>query len=86
VNGEPGDIRVGHLDLTGVQSRTDTEAHLADSISDCAGTGDGAGGTVEGGEEPVAHRLDLSSSKTFELSTDHLTLMLEQRAPALICS
>ena len=43
VNGEPGDIRVvGYLDLTGVQPRTDTEAQLADSISDRAG--DGAGG------------------------------------------
>jgi len=84
VDGNPGNVRVGYLDLTGVEAGTDTQAKLADRVPNGAPTGDGTSGAVEGSQEPVAHGLDFSASEAFELTTHEMTMALKERAPALI--
>ncbi len=60
VHGHAGDVVVDELDLAGVDAGADGEG--GEGVADGGGAADGAGGAVEGGEEAVAHGLDLAAA------------------------
>ena len=69
-DGDPADLPVDDLDLSGVDAGPNLEPQLTDTRGDRTRTADGPGGPVEGGEEPVAGGVDFDAAVTFELTTD----------------
>src|SRR5215218_6648361 len=61
VHAHPGDVIVRQLNLSGVDACTYFDAEPTRPIADLARTADRSRRAVEGGQEAIPHRLDLSS-------------------------
>src|ERR1700753_23847 len=53
-------------------------------VADGGGAADGAGRAVEGGEEAVAHRLDLATAVDGELAANDGVVALDEVAPGAV--
>src|SRR2546423_11251893 len=82
VDGDAADVIAADFDLAGVDAAADVEPELTGGIADRTGTLEGPGGSVEGGEEAVAGRLDLAASEAYELAADGRVVTVEQITPA----
>ena len=70
MHGNPADLLVGGLGLSGVQACPDRDAQLGDCRDDRVGGANRLGRLVKGREEPVSGRIDLSTAEPVELSAD----------------
>ena len=80
----PRDLVAAELALAGVQARAHVEAERATHVRDRPRAADRARRPVEGGEEPVAGRVDLAPAEALELATHERVVALEQLAPAAV--
>ena len=62
MNGDPADLIAGQLDLADVHARAHLQPDLRGRCGDRFGTPNGAGGTIERREEPVARAIDLATA------------------------
>src|SRR5207253_2547559 len=67
VDGDPGDLSVHELALTGVEPGTDVDAEVTDSVGDRLRTAHGPRRSVERGEEAVACGIELAPARACEL-------------------
>src|SRR5262249_49759008 len=81
VHGHAGDVRSSQFDFADVYSGADSQTKLTRGISDRTRTLHPACGSVEGREETVAGRLDLTTSEPLELATQSRIMTVEQIAP-----
>src|SRR5271163_1708458 len=81
VNREPGQIILNEPDLTSVHARSDLNAEDLARIDDRLSAANRAGGTVEGGHEAIAQRLDLPAAPTSELLTHRFVVAIQQLTP-----
>jgi hypothetical protein len=58
MHGDAADVVLAQLDLAGVQARPELEADAGQLVAKRGGTVDRSSGAVEGGQDPVAGRLD----------------------------
>src|SRR5262245_27335836 len=70
VDRHPEDVVAYELDLTGVDPDPDLQPDRRQFVADRGGAADRPGRAVEGGQEPVPHRLDLSPAVDLELAAD----------------
>src|SRR5689334_21628625 len=84
VHHDSGEVVASHLTFTGVQSRPDLEAEALHIPGDLARAADRAGGTVEGSEETIPDRLDLTSVEACERSAHCDVVLIEQLSPLTI--
>src|SRR5215207_505328 len=70
MHGDSADVIVYELALAGVQTGARFETESTRLVHDRLGAADCSSRPVEGGEESVAHRLDLTSAESLELTTD----------------
>ena len=82
VDRDASDVPVDEVDLARVQADSHVDADRAEGFVDRLCASDRAGGTVEGREEPVTRRLDLSSFEPVERSTDELVVLGEELSPS----
>ena len=81
VDRDPGDLLADDLALAGVQAGADLEPELAYGGSDRLRAADCSDRPVEGGEEPVAGRVDLATAEAAELLADERVVAFDA-APA----
>jgi hypothetical protein len=81
VHGDPSDLGADHLDLAHVDARPDVDAHALQAPDDLDGTVDRSTWLIEGGEEPVASRIDLPPSMLAELSPDEGVVSCQELPP-----
>jgi hypothetical protein len=58
MHGDPADVTVAKFDLAGVQPDPDPQADPTQLVPERGRAPDGSPGTVEGGQDPIAGRLD----------------------------
>jgi len=80
-DGEPPDVVAVKLDLTRVQTSPHLKPKSPHPLHDGLRAIDSAGRTVERGEEPVAHRLDLAAAEPRELGADDAVVLLPELPP-----
>jgi hypothetical protein len=78
------EIVTDDLALPGVQTATDLEAERLNSLPDCAGTANRAGGAVEGRQETIAGGVDLAPAMLLQYLADFAMERPEQFAPRTI--
>src|SRR4029077_2706225 len=81
VDGHPTNVVAAELALARVQPGPHVKAQGPDPVPDRAGALDCAGGAVEGGEEAVAQRLDLTAAEPIELAARELVVAFDQLSP-----
>src|SRR5262249_275358 len=69
------------FNLAGVQPGPHCDAESSGLVADGAGAADGSGWPVEGGQEAVAHGLDLAAPKASEVATHHGVVLVETMTP-----
>ena len=84
VDGDPGDVVASELDLAGVEAGPDLEPLRSDGVADRERGADRARRSVEGGEEPVACRLDLAPAEPLQGEPDDPVVRRERLAPARV--
>ena len=72
---DPADIVSHKFDLSGVQSSTDFDPELSDSVADIAGATNCARRAVENRDKGIADGIDLASAETRQLLS-HQSVML----------
>jgi len=82
VDGDPRNIAVLDVDLSGMEPAAHLNAERANLLDDGRGATHGAGGTVKGRQKAIAQGLDLAASETGELLADDIILAIEDSAPA----
>ena len=75
---DSADVLAAQFDLSGVNPGADFDPEGSDSVPDCAGAIDRAGGPVEGGQRAVAGCLDLDAAKTAQLRAYDSVVAVEQ--------
>ena len=78
---EPGDVVASEFDLAGMKPGPDVQSQRFGSDDDLRRAANGVRATVEGGEEPVAHRLDLATAVALEGGPDEGVVVVGQLAP-----
>src|SRR5207253_2076141 len=84
VDSDSADFRVDDLAFARVKTNAHFEIKLANRVDNRAGTPDGTGWPVEGGEEAVAGRVQLAAAKPGELTTNEGMMTREQATPGAI--
>jgi hypothetical protein len=84
VDRHPADVVAEQLDLAGVDPDPDLDPDRRQLLADGSRTADRPRRAVEGGQEAVAHRLDLAAAVELELAADDRVVALEQLAPARV--
>jgi len=84
VDRQPGDRLAFALDLAGVQPGPDLDADVAHRLPDRAGTPDGPGGPVEGGEEAVPGGVHLAAAESLQQLPSAGVMLLEQVPPTAV--
>jgi hypothetical protein len=84
VDGDTPDAPIQHLDLTCVEASSDLDPERPDGIGKLLGTPHGPCGAVEGGQEAITGRLDLSSAEAVEVCTYQPVVGLPQVEPSLV--
>ena len=78
------DVTLARLHLTCVQPGPDLNVERAQRGAEVKSTGDGAGRGVEGGEHPVAGRLDDAPAAAIDVLRCHLIVVVEQLTPTQV--
>src|SRR6201985_2573500 len=86
VDGDAADVVVAQLDLARVYARPHLETQAPQDVADRHGTPDGAGGSVEPGEEAVACGVDLTAVEALKLPPDLGVVPAEQVLPSLVAN
>src|SRR4029450_10928400 len=81
---DAGDLSLVQLALAGVHACAKLETECPDATDDLLGAPDGAGGPVEGGEEPVARGVALGAAEAGKLPPDESVVPLEELAPCAV--
>src|SRR5262250_474970 len=84
VHGDPPDVVLHQLAFTRVESGPDLNPQGTDRIADGAGAADCPRGAIEGREEAVPHRLDLSTPMPFEFPSYYPIVRIEECAPRTV--
>src|SRR5207247_8916763 len=84
VYGHPAYVPGAQLALARVEPGAHLEAEARDLVRDARCAADRARRAIEGGEESVAHRLDLPPSVAVDLVAHELVVAVEQLPPATI--
>jgi len=84
VDPDAGDLTAATLDLTGVKTGTDVQAERTHTLTKYERTADGAGGTVERREHPVARELWNLPAEARDLGPGKLIVRLEKLPPMRI--
>jgi hypothetical protein len=84
VHGYPTDIAVAQLDLADVQPGANLHLDAAKLISKGDGAVDPSSGAVEGGQDPIARRLDQAATCLLDQPAGQLIMHIQQLAPAAI--
>src|SRR5581483_11728882 len=84
VDGDPRHLAFGQLALAGVQAGAHLEAELPHRLHDRARTADRPRRPVEGGEEAVPGRVQLTAAEAGELAAYELVVAREQLPPGAI--
>ena len=81
IHSDARDLVSDDLALTGVETRADLQAELAERCRDRGGAPDRSDGSVEHREESIAGRVDLGPSETTELLADDRVMLLDHLTP-----
>src|SRR4051794_17770537 len=81
VDGQAADVVLPALDLAGVQAGAHAEAAGGQGVADPHGAADRARRAVEGGQCPVAERLDPAPAEALDVAARDLVVGVEQRPP-----
>jgi hypothetical protein len=85
VHGDPADvIAPPDLDLARMNSNPHVEAERPHSLDNSLPTANGSRWTIEGRQEAVSHRLDLTSAKTRHFAPDQRIVPVQQGSPGQI--
>src|SRR4051794_20658999 len=80
-DGDAGDVVAVVFDFADVDAGADFDVELVDTCGDFLCAANGAGGPVEGGEESVAHGLDLVATKAGEFASHDRVVPLSDVLP-----
>ena len=75
-------VAVAQLDLAGVQPGPELKPDAAQLVAEGGRATDPPAGTVEGGQHPIAGRLDQLAAELLDHPPGHLVVHVEQLAPA----
>ena len=81
MNGNPAELLLGGLGLSGVQACPERDAELGDCCDDRFGGANPLGRLVKSGEEPVSGGVDLVTMETVELSANRGVVGRDQPLP-----
>jgi hypothetical protein len=81
---DPTHIVAHYLALSSVKASTDLESKRLHPPRHRAGAPDGPSGAVEGGEKPVSRRLDFTTSKSNEFTTNDSVVAIEKIPPPAV--
>jgi hypothetical protein len=81
MHGNPANLLVDGLGLSGMHARPDRDAQLGDSRDDRLGGANRMGRLVKGGEEPVSGGIDLSTMEPVELSANRSVVSRHKPLP-----
>src|SRR6266536_6113102 len=84
VDGDAADVVTAQLDLAGVEPATYMDADGADRVADGTGAAHRPSGAVEGRQEPVAGRGDLSAAEAFEFGAGETVVGGQQLRPSAV--
>lgn len=84
MHGNPADLSVGGLGLSGVQARPDGNTELGDCRDDCVGGTHCLGGLIKGGKEAVSGGIEFSATESAELSANRGVVGRYQPLPRLV--
>jgi hypothetical protein len=81
VHGDAGEFGAASFDFTGVDADPDFEADLAGGVADRGSAAEGAGGSVEGGEDAVTGESLMLAREPCQLMEDGVVVAVEHRVP-----
>src|SRR5207249_101975 len=84
VNGNPADLSVGGLDLSGMQTRPDRNTQLGNCRDDRVGGAHRLSSLIKGGKKAVSGGIELSSTEPPELSSNRRVVGRHQPLPRLV--
>lgn len=84
VHRDPADVVVALLDLAGMQPGPDLEADAAQLVPERGCTADPPAGAVEGGQDPVAGRLDQLAAELLDQPPSQVIVDVQQLTPTAI--
>jgi hypothetical protein len=84
VHGNPADLSVGSLGLSGVQTSSDRNTKLGDCPDDRVGGAHRPSRLIKGGKEAVSGGIDLSATVPAELSANRSVVGRHQPLPRLV--
>jgi hypothetical protein len=67
-----------------VYARAKLNTERAHGVPDCTGAANGASGSIEGREEPVARRIDLVATELAQLIADEVVVSAEEISPLAV--
>ena len=82
VHCDPPDVVVTGFDLASVESSSNLYSYVSGMVADSQGALNGPARAVKDGKKAVAGRLDLSSSTTLQVGSDHCVMRIENLAPS----
>jgi hypothetical protein len=84
VYGNPADLSVGGLGLSGMQACPDRNTQLGDCRDDCIGGAHRLSRLIKGGKEAVSSGIELSTAEPAELSAHRRMVRCQQISPSLV--
>src|SRR2546421_1062498 len=84
MDADPGDVVASSLHFTGVHTNAHFHADLPGALTDREPTLNRSRRTIEGGEDAISSRLDLSTAEAMNLAPGHTVMVVEQLTPATV--
>jgi hypothetical protein len=82
MDSHPSQLAAAVFHLTGMEAGSDFYAEQPHLVPDRTGALDGSGRTVEGGQKPVAGRVDLLATELLKFLANDRVVILEDLLPA----
>jgi hypothetical protein len=80
----PGDVIAAQLDLTRMDTRSNSQVEFPQDFLDCRRARNSSSGTIEDREKPVSGPSDEAATKTPKLTIDNMIVLIHEVAPASI--
>ena len=84
MHGNPAELLIGGLRLSGMQARPDRNTQLGDCRDDRVGCPNRLGRLIKGGKEAVSGGIELSAMEPAELSANRSVMGRHQSLPGLV--
>src|ERR1700757_4371518 len=84
MDGDPTDVRVPKLDLTGVKSRPNFDAQRAHRRTDRLRASHGTRGAVEGRDHAITRGIYFAATMTLDLAGDQAVVAIQRPRPHIV--